>query len=318
MSALRDMNLDQTAIGRRFFLKAAAPFALGLSAIARGQVLIERGRLSNEDIPLARQKLLTQVNEDRARLKLSQLKLDDLACQVADEHARDMIQGDFLSHWGSDGRKPYHRYSFAGGTDAVQENVSSARSIQSVTAAGVARNLYDMHLSMVREAPPNDGHRKTILFPQLTHVGFGIALQGHNLRLDELYLARYLEADQLPRQVKPKSTITLRGRILNPTHRLNGVDVFFEPTPTPPSLDWLREPRSYGLPRVFETHLPRLPPTYFYPDGGNGDIDMKGPDGFQARIGLSKKPGINTIVVWLKSGPNGTTFPATGICIRVE
>ena len=170
-----------------------------------------------------------------------------------------MIQGDFLSHWGSDGRKPYHRYSFAGGTDAVQENVSSARSIQSVTAAGVARNLYDMHLSMVQEAPPNDGHRKTILFPQLTHVGFGIALQGHNLRLDELYLARYLEADQLPRQVKPKSTITLRGRILNPTHRLNGVDVFFEPPPTPPSIDWLREPRSYGLPKGYETLLPRLP-----------------------------------------------------------
>ena len=56
----------------------------------------------------------------------------------------------------------------------------------------------------------------------------------------------------------------------------------------------------------------------FYSDGANGNIDMKGPDRFQSRIGLSKKPGINTIVVWLKSGPNGTTFPATGICVRVE
>src|SRR6476659_9061279 len=117
-------------IGRRSFLKAAAPFALGFGVIARGQVLVERGRFSEADLPLARQRLLRQVNEERARLKLSQLELDDLACQVADAHARDMAQRDFLNHWGSDGRKPYHRYSLAGGNDALQENVSSAQSIQ--------------------------------------------------------------------------------------------------------------------------------------------------------------------------------------------
>ena len=61
-----------------------------------------------------------------------------------------------------------------------------------------------MHLSMIEEVPPNDGHRKTILFPQHTHVGFGIALQGHNLRLDELYLARYVEVDPIPRQATTK------------------------------------------------------------------------------------------------------------------
>jgi hypothetical protein len=312
------MSLEQTNIGRRFFLKAAAPFALGLSAIVRSQVLIERGRFSNEDIPLTRQKLLKQVNEDRSRIGLNQLKLDELACQVADEHARDMVQREFLSHWGSDGRKPYHRYSFAGGTEAVQENVSSAQSIQSVTAAGVAKNLYDMHQSMIEEAPPNDGHRKTILDPHLTHVGFGIGVSGHNLRLDELYLARYVAVDSVPRQAKAKSTVTLRGKTLNPLHKITGVDLFFETPPAPPAIDWLREPRSYSLPKVSETLLPRLPDPYFYPDGSNGSIEQKGSDRFQTRIGLSKRPGINTIVVWLKTGPNGTAFPATGICIRIE
>jgi hypothetical protein len=318
MSALRQMNLIQPNIGRRSFLKAAAPFALGLGAIARGQVLVERGRFSEDDIPLARQRLLSQVNEERARVNLSRLKLDELACQVAGEHARDMVQRDFLNHWGSDGRKPYHRYSFAGGTDALRENVSSAWNLQSMTSNAVATTLHDMHLTMVQEVPPNDGHRQTILFPQLTHVGFGIAMEGHNLRLDELYLARYLEVDPIPRQAKTNSTVTLHGRLLNLTHQIAGIDLFFEPLPNPPTIEWLREPRSYGLPDVHEAYLPRLPAPLVYVDGGNGNIDMKGPREFQVRIGLSKKPGINTIVVWLEAGPNGTVYPATGICIRVE
>jgi hypothetical protein len=316
----RQVVLDRLRpdISRRSFIKAAAPLALGLSAIARGQIPTERGRFSEDDIPLAREQLLKQVNADRAHAGLRQLQLDELASKVANEHARDMVQGDFLSHWGSDGRKPYHRYSFAGGTDAVQENVSSAQSIQSVTPGGVNRDLFEMHQAMIQEVPPNDGHRKTILSPQLTHVGLGIAMQGHNLRLDELYLSRYIEMDPIPRQVKPRTTVTMRGRVLNPRHMLTNADVFFEPLPSPPAVDWLRERRSYGLPRDFETILPKLPPPYFYADGSTGSIELKGSGRFQTRVNLSRKPGINTIVVWLKSGPNATGFAATQICVRVE
>ena len=312
------LDLLRLEISRRSFLRAAAPFALGLGVIARGQLPIERGRFSEDDIPLAREQLLKQVNADRAHAGLRQLQLDELASKVANEHARDMVQRDFLSHWGSDGRKPYHRYSFAGGTDAVHENVSSARNIQSVTPAGVARDLHEMHQAMIEEVPPNDGHRKTILLPQLTDVGFGIAMQGHNLRLDELYLARYIEMEPIPRQVKPKTTVTMRGRLLNPRHVLTGADVFFEPLPSPPAIEWLRAPRSYGLPDVFETILPRLPPPYFYPNGSTGSIELKSSGRFQTRVNLSRTPGINTIVVWLKSSQNGTGFPATEICVRVE
>jgi hypothetical protein len=312
------LDLLRADIGRRSFLQAAAPLALGLVVSVRGQIPIERGRFSEDDIPLAREQLLKQVNAERAHAGLRQLQLDELASRVANEHARDMVQRDFLSHWGSDGRKPYHRYSFAGGTDALQENVSSAQNIRSVTPDGVVRDLYAMHLSMISEVPPNDGHRKTILSPPLTHVGFGIAMQGHNLRLDELYLSRYVELEPIPRQVKPKATVTMRGRILNPQHVLTGADVFFEPLPSPPDIEWLRQARSYGLPRVYEPMLPRLPAPYFYPDGSTGSIELKSSGRFQARVSLSRKPGINTIVVWLKTGQNGTAFPVTEVCIRVE
>lgn len=303
---------------RRTFLKAAAPLAIGLRVIARGQTPIERGQFSEYDIPAAREQLLTQVNVERTRAGLSLLELDDLAGKVANEHARDMATGEFLSHWGRDGRKPYHRYSFAGGTDALQENVSSADGIQSVTRAGVLKDLHDMHKSMIDEIPPGDGHRKTILYPQHTHVGFGIALQGHHLRLDELYLARYVQMDPIPRQVKPKGGLLLRGRLLQPKHLLNGIERYYEPLPSPPVIDWLREPRSYGMPEMTDRFLPRLPDRFLYDDGSTGSIDLDSSGRFRVRVGLSKKPGINTLIVWIKAGTTGIAFPATQICIRVE
>ena len=311
------MVRDRIQIDRRSFIKGAAPFALGLHAILRAQVPIERGRFSEDDVPLAREQLLRMVNEERSQAGLGKLELDDLACNVAREHALDMAKGEFLSHWGSDGRKPYHRYSFAGGTDAVQENASSADNILSLTPTGVLKDLHDMHLSMLNEKPPNDGHRRTILYPAHTHVGFGIALQGFHLRLAELYVAKYVRVDPIPQRVKPRQSVLFSGRVLNPQNELAGVDVYYEPLPRPPQIEWLRVARSYGMPDERESFQPRLPPGLYYTDGTKGEIEMLAGGNFHVRIPLSKIPGINTIMVWLSKGENGVPFPASQICIRV-
>jgi uncharacterized protein YkwD len=305
-------------VTRRSFLLAAAPLALGLRIIARGQTPIERGRFNEEDLPLARELLLKMVNKERASAGLNQLELDDLACKVASQHASDMASRSFLSHWGTDGRKPYHRYSFAGGTAAVQENASSADDIESVTSNSVLKVLHDMHQSMIDEVAPNDGHRKTILFPQHTRVGFGIALRGHSVRLDEMYVARYVDIDPIPRQVKPKTTVLLSGKVLSRKHILSGADVYYEPLPTPPEISWLRELRSYGMPAVKETLYPLLPDPYVYSDGSHGTINIDRSGRFRVSIGLSEKPGINTIMLWLTEGQDEVDFPGAQICIRVE
>ncbi len=312
------MVRDRIQIDRRSFIKGAAPFALGLHAIVRAQVPIERGRFSEDDVLLAREQLLRMVNEERSQAGLNKLELDDLACNVAREHALDMAKGEFLSHWGSDGRKPYHRYSFAGGTDAVQENASSADNIQSLAPTGVLKDLHDMHLSMLNEKPPNDGHRRTILFPVHTHVGFGIALQGFHLRLAELYVAKYVRVDPIPQRVKPKQSVLFSGRVLNPENELAGVDVYYEPLPTPPQIEWLRVARSYGMPDERESFQPRLPSGLLYTDGTKGEIEMLAGRNFRVRIPLSRIPGINTIMVWLSKGENGVPFPASQICVLVE
>src|SRR5262245_20196005 len=78
-----------------------------------------------------RANILAMINEEREVEKVAPVALDDLATEVATKHAWDLIKGGFTSHWGKDGLKPYHRYSFAGGTEATAENVSSADSVGS-------------------------------------------------------------------------------------------------------------------------------------------------------------------------------------------
>ena len=134
------MSSNPKTINRRSCLNAGAAFAL-LQTTALGQFPIERGRFSDEDLPLVRNQLLELVNTERSRAGLSLLEFDELAGKVAGAHALDMVTGQFLSHWGSDGRKPYQRYSFAGGIDAIQENVARADVISSVTPNAVAGEL---------------------------------------------------------------------------------------------------------------------------------------------------------------------------------
>jgi hypothetical protein len=297
----------------------AAPLALSLCSTARGQILIERGRFGEGDIQPARELLLMQINAERTTAGLNQLALDDLANKVASEHALDMVKGGYLSHWGRDGRKFYHRYSFAGGVDAAQENASAAEYIQSLTPTAVKQDLRDMHASMFEETPPYDGHRQTILFPYHTHVGFGIALQGHSLRLDELYLARYLHIDPVIRRAKPRSTVNVTGRLLNLGHFLNQVDVFYEPLPRPPELEWLRTARPVSLPDEYKTLRPRAPAGTKYTDGSKGEYEWRPNGTFTVPVRMFRnEPGIYTLVFWVRRVPADKGFPGAEICILSE
>ena len=301
---------------RRSFVKATVVAGLGLRVVGRSQEIVERGAFSKNDISYACDGLLKLLNEERLSAGLNALEMDALACKVAADHADDMATGRFISHWGRDGRKPFHRYSFAGGTDAVQENAASAEDIESLAVPGVLNDLRDMHQSMLNETPPHDGHRKTILGPYHTHVGFGIALNGRSLRLDELYLARYVRLAPFMNISKPKSIVWLEGRLLNPQHFLNQVDVFYEPLPAPPSVDFLNTPRSVSLPDEHKTLRPKAPPGTRYTDGSSGDFEW-GRDGkFKVKVKMFRdEPGIYTALFWVRRTPTDKGFPGAEVCI---
>ena len=308
--------MANTHLTRRSFVKAAAVAGLGLPIGSHAQELVERGLFSDKDVPYACDQLLKLLNEERRDAGLNALETDPLACKVAAAHARDMATGRFLSHWGSDGRKPFHRYSFAGGTDALQENASAAENVPSLAAPGILNDLCEMHQSMLAEIPPNDGHRKTILDPFHTHVGFGIALTGRSLRLDELYLARYVRLAPFTNTAKPKSTVRLEGRLLNPQHFLNQVDVFYEPLPRPPSFEWLNTPRSVSLPDERKTLRPKVPPGTRYTDGSSGDFDWTREGTFKVKVKMFRdQPGIYTALFWVRRLRTDKGFPGGEVCI---
>jgi hypothetical protein len=308
--------MANTCLTRRTFVKAATVAGLGLPVVGRAQLITERGLFTERDIPYARDTLLKLLNEERRAAGFNALAMDELACKVAADHALDMATGHFISHWGSDGRKPYHRFSFAGGTAATQENASSADGVQSLAAPGIIDDLCDMHQRMLAEKPPHDGHRKTILDPFHTHVGFGIALNGRSLRLDELYLARYIRLAPFANAAKPKSTVTVEGRLLNSAHFLNQVDVFYEPLPTPPSIAWLTTPRSVSLPDEHKTLRPKLPPGTRYTNGSSGDFDWSVEGNFKIRVKMFRaEPGIYTALFWVRRSPTEKGFPGAEICI---
>jgi len=312
------MSRDRFITNRRSFIKSAAPIFLTLPTFVRAQTPLERGGFDERQFPLVREKLLTLLNDERAAARLSRLELDELACKVGNDHAADMIRGRFLSHWGSDGRTAYHRYSFAGGVDALQENVGSAESIHSFAPNSVIQDFLDMHQAMLNETAPNDGHRRTILNAYHTHVGFGLAFQGRSLRLDELYLARYLEINPFTPQAKPNSAVSLTGRVLNQKHRLHEVDVFYEPLPTPREITWLRTPRSLSLPSEYTVLKPKAPPGTTYTDGTLGDFDFSG-GRFRVPVKISRdKPGIYTIQFWIERAGFEKPFPAAQVCIRAD
>ena len=302
-------------IARRSFIKIAAPFAFGFPAIVRSQLPSERRKFSDEDLPAAREFLLSLINGERVKAGLTQLRLDDLANKVATDHARDMADGHFLSHWCRDGLKQYHRYSFACGTEAVQENASAAYNIQSLTTAGVFGDLRDMHASMMAEVAPHDGHRKTILFPFHTHVGFGMAFNGYNLRLDEMFLSRYVQIDAFPREAAANSTVMFTGRLLNSSHFIQEIGIFFEPLPAPPEIDWLRIPRPVSFPDHVTRLRPKAPRGTIYSDGSNGDFEWDRTGKFRAPVRLGKEPGIHTIVIFVRRVPADKAFPGGQVCI---
>lgn len=297
---------------RRVFLQTATA-SLGVSLLDRTPTDLEK---VFTDI---RANLLEMINEERAVEKVRPLEVDELATQVATKHAIEMAREEFASHWGRDGLKPYHRYSFAGGTHATQENVSAADSTWSMKVDQLKQDAAYLHVRLYQEKPPYDGHRRTILAPQHTHVGIGLAVEQLRLRLVELFVAKHVEVAPMSREAKPGDEIRLRGKILTRDHELNNLEVFYEPLPKAPELSWLRQTRAYALPQESRVLRPRLLPPLMYADKRPGTVNVSPGGGFNSPITLfSKEPGIYTIVAWIRHGKAEKAFAATEVCIRAE
>jgi uncharacterized protein YkwD len=178
---------------------------------------------------------LSHVNESRRRHGAGPLRLDILACRVANRAAAEACAGSYRGHWNLRGEKPYHRYAFAGGVDHVTENAASIRSSSpfessSRSLASLMRKAHDGFMS---ETPPNDGHERTVVDRFHNFLGVGACLKGNDFRYYEEYVDRYIEFMEVRREVSPGERFHTVVKPLSDVLYLHMVAAYHEPVPTP-------------------------------------------------------------------------------------
>jgi uncharacterized protein YkwD len=177
-----------------------------------------------------RKAVLDRINRDRRAERLPPVAWDEAASRVADRFCAEQIKEKTRGHFLTNGIPPYARTAFAGVFGMQAENSVTWRT----TAPKFTESAESLALSgqdsMMEEVPPNDGHRRTILDPDATHVGVGYAIEKNEFRMAQEFLTRHLEVLTLERVAEDPSTILVRGKVAA-AYRMEFVTLAHEPPP---------------------------------------------------------------------------------------
>ena len=187
-----------------------------------------------------RSELIDLINQARVSNGFSPVRLG--TNDAAQAHANDMLNQQYLSHWGLDGLKPYMRYTIAGGTDYVVENISGPAGTGA--AQGRPRSPSE---SLVQEAHVgllnSPGHRRNILDKWQTHVNLGIACNDHSCTVVQQFERDYVEFGRKP--TISSGILKLTGSLAE-DFELVQVDVWYDQPPNKLTLGQLDATESYG------------------------------------------------------------------------
>jgi len=188
--------------------------------------------------------VLARINSDRAEAGLPPVAWDEAASRVADAYCEAQVAEGTRGHFLTDGVPPYARTSFAGISGMGSENsVAWITTAPAFEESALALALAG-HGDMMRETPPNDGHRKAILDPEATHVGVGWSMKGGSFRMAEEFLNRKLAALALD---SDGGTLLVRGKPV-PGYSLQFVTIAWEREPEKLSKDEIRSRTFYTYP----------------------------------------------------------------------
>ena len=177
---------------------------------------------------MAREYALEIINNARTAAGLNEVILDHNA--AAQSHAEDMRENCFGSHWGSDGLKPYMRYTLDGGEQYSAENISGTDYCpldpHRYISMSIKANLNEAMDGLMKSS----GHRRNILNPHHIKVGIGISYQRPNLWLAQLFVGDYVRYTRKP--VIENGILTLAGTLTNgATAQMDddlGVQIYFD------------------------------------------------------------------------------------------
>ena len=282
---------------------------------------IPRGPFTEEEVSEIRQAALERINVDRDVEGLPPLEWDEDAAEVGDLFCAVSLRDDTVGHYTS--RAVTWTAGAAGAGRGQPERLRLAwaapMSVGRGAGCSISGRFQDL---MLAERPPNDGHRRTILDPHLTHVGIGLALSGNQLRYVQEYTARYVELDEVPLESTSREQLAYSGRVLDPSrYRLDYILVYHKDPPEPLTVAECAARMSYELPSDHRVLRPVIGEgMYYQSDGGRGEF-MYDPDtgDFEATVRWYNGSGDGIRACWLPLDGRGQgQFSGTWSLVQVS
>ena len=182
------------------------------------------------------------INESRREAGLPPVAWDSVAAEAGRRHVVEMAEWGYFSHWNLEGLGPEHRYSRAGGANAVRENLHALASIRPP----------DDWQAVIRQAHAglmdSPGHRANILDPAHTHVGIAIAYSAATgqMRMAQEFTNHYVTVNQwLPLAAERGARLAVDAVIANSNISNVLLDVAWDPLPLPLSVGELNATNTY-------------------------------------------------------------------------
>jgi len=185
---------------------------------------------------------LSLINIDRQSNGLQNVTLSDTSS--GQQHADNMLNQNFYSHWDLNGYKPYMRYTLAGGQGSVSENIAWLYSSGLIDHKEALEDLqWEM---MYNDSHANWGHRDNILNSFHNKVSIGISYNDNNL-----YFVQDFENDHIEWETLTfiNNEVAMEGKILKQGLSIKDAAIYYD-DPTPLTVDQIMKPPydfAYGM-----------------------------------------------------------------------
>ncbi|MDP2968612.1 MAG: CAP domain-containing protein [Deltaproteobacteria bacterium] len=230
-----------------------------------------------------REYALQEINRERTKHGLTNVTLSPIEC--AQNHADNLLKGGYLSHWDTEGWKPYMRYTRDGGKGMMGENCAWMHSTGEIDPY---KTIKELNWNMIYDdANSNWGHRDNLLDPKHNRVSLGIAYDDSNLYLVQDFEDYYFTSTEIQRS---GSIINIMYTSIKTTWKPEQIAIFYDPIPQPLTESQLRSsPYNHGYDQG--TYVAGVVTEGWYMQQGitiNANIWRVSGNTFQTKFDLSK------------------------------
>jgi hypothetical protein len=276
---------------------------------------------------------------------LEPVKLSDN--QAAQVHAEDVLDAKLISHWITNGEKPYMTYTRYGGLGGVGQNVAYTGYDKEVYDKCVTGEYYCLKVNPFEQIELHqygmmyddeecceNGHRDNILNKLHTHVSIGMAFDDYTFVIVQNFEDLYIDWNTPISYDESSNSVTLRGSVVNnlDTYSNNdldiyAVDVYYDPTPTEHVYQENKDRLSYDLGERVAVVTEPAPFGYYYnPPSDYALIEADSwqiqPRSFDITFSLAsvietREEGVYTLYLWCENSEE-EAFTLTSYSIFVN